>query len=145
MKTPEQQKKEIQGEIDKLAKEISDLTKRRGDLLAKRDSLALSIETQKTSIEDALLDGRDTGPSTDALARDKALLESLGGAINQAEQKLADLNIAKISIKILKKSKKKPPTFFKIGGKNKIRQRLTLPHGNPCSTISASDGIQAYG
>jgi chromosome segregation ATPase len=87
-----QTKAQLQKEVNDFKGQIDQLSKRRGDLQAESDQLSRSVKTQAEAIEESLLQGLDTANASEALARDRAKLEALDGALSKADHRLGELN-----------------------------------------------------
>jgi len=91
MKTYDQNKKDIQNEVNALSKDISDLAKRKEALIIKRDVALASVKAQTQQLGDDLINDRDTTQTDQALAREKSAVEGLNEAISQADQRLVGM------------------------------------------------------
>jgi hypothetical protein len=82
---------DYQKEIGDLEQQIGDITKRRANLCTDRDKIIASTGECARIIGEAILEGHDTLKEFDSLARDKAKLDGLNEAINQADRRIKDM------------------------------------------------------
>ena len=85
-------KKDVQKQVDDLTKQVGDLTKRRGELAGDRSKAQESYEQRMRLMGSDALSGKSSGGTPEALIRDRVSIETLDEAINQADQKLSELN-----------------------------------------------------
>ncbi len=87
-----QRKAEIQQRIDGLQAQVEQYQVRRAELVGDRVRLAQSIANQTEAMGAALIEGKDLVKGSDALMRDQVRLNGTNTAIQQLDDRLAQLD-----------------------------------------------------